>query len=72
MIFPSFRFGKTFGKENPDEILAGEFLLCQGLRFALEVRNPFRALKGAVMELGLLPDIEASDSAPHACTPYAN
>ncbi|GAB1314731.1 Cyclin [Madurella fahalii] len=59
--FPSISdFGKTFGKEHPEEILAGEFLLCQGLRFALEVRNPFRALRGAVMELSLLDDIETA------------
>ncbi|KXX76243.1 Cyclin CCL1 [Madurella mycetomatis] len=59
--FPSISdFGKTFGKEHPEEILAGEFLLCQGLRFALEVRNPFRALRGAVMELSLLGDIETA------------
>ncbi|KAL2258274.1 hypothetical protein VTK26DRAFT_8464 [Humicola hyalothermophila] len=51
-------FGRTFGKEHPEEILAGEFLLCQGLRFALDVKHPFRALRGAVMELGTLPDIE--------------
>lgn len=63
MLLSLLRFGKTFGKEHPEEILAGEFLLCQGLRFALEVRNPFRALRGAVMELSLLPDIEVCQPA---------
>lgn len=62
-MFPVASFGKTFGKEHPEEILAGEFLLCQGLRFALEVRNPFRALRGAVMELSLLGDIEVCKGA---------
>ncbi|SPQ21416.1 c088f0bd-d75a-458a-bcb9-27931fb61fb6 [Thermothielavioides terrestris] len=57
--FPSITdFGKTFGRENPEEILAGEFLLCQGLRFAIDVKHPFRALRGAVMELSTLPGIE--------------
>ncbi|KAK4118740.1 cyclin-like protein [Parathielavia appendiculata] len=51
-------FGKQFGKDNPEDILAGEFLLCQGLRFAIDVKHPFRALRGAVMELSTLPDIE--------------
>ncbi|KAK4236181.1 cyclin-like protein [Achaetomium macrosporum] len=51
-------FIKTFGRENPEEIIAGEFLLCQGLRFAIDVKHPFRALRGAVMELGTFPDIE--------------
>ncbi|KAL1838584.1 hypothetical protein VTJ49DRAFT_2511 [Mycothermus thermophilus] len=51
-------FGRTFGKEHPEEILAGEFLLCQGLRFALDVKHPFRALRGAIMELATLPDID--------------
>jgi cyclin H len=54
------RFGRTFGKEHPEEILAGEFLLCQGLRFSLEVKHPFRALRGAIMELATLPDIDVS------------
>lgn len=52
------RFGHTFGNNNPEEILAGEFLLCQGLRFSLDVKHPFRALRGAIMELGTLPDVD--------------
>ncbi|AEO56625.1 hypothetical protein MYCTH_2301751 [Thermothelomyces thermophilus ATCC 42464] len=51
-------FVKTFGKDNPEEVLAGEFLLCQGLRFAIDVKHPFRALRGALMELAALPDID--------------
>ncbi|KAK3308408.1 cyclin-like protein [Chaetomium strumarium] len=51
-------FIKTFGRENPEEIIAGEFLLCQGLRFAIDVKHPFRALRGSIMELSALPDIE--------------
>ncbi|KAK4226416.1 cyclin-like protein [Podospora fimiseda] len=49
--FPDMpRFTKTFNKTE-EELLAGEFLLFQGLRFALQVRHPFRALRGAIMEL---------------------
>ncbi|KAK4151841.1 hypothetical protein C8A00DRAFT_35510 [Chaetomidium leptoderma] len=51
-------FGKTFDREHPEDILAGEFLLCQGLRFAIDVKHPFRALRGATMELATLPDID--------------
>ncbi|KAK4243980.1 cyclin-like protein [Corynascus novoguineensis] len=51
-------FVKTFGKDNPEEVLAGEFLLCQGLRFAIDVKHPFRALRGALMELAALPDVD--------------
>lgn len=40
-----------------DEILAGEFLLCQGIRFCFDVRHPFRALEGVILELRrLYPD----------------
>lgn len=52
-------FVKTFNKKSEEEILAGEFLLFQGLRFSLEVKHPFRALRGAVMELSALGDIDA-------------
>jgi hypothetical protein len=51
-------FVSKFGRDRPDEILAGEYLLCQGIRFAFDVKHPFRALKGATMELRRLGDIE--------------
>ncbi|KAK4141242.1 cyclin-like protein [Dichotomopilus funicola] len=51
-------FVKTFGRDDPESVLAGEFLLCQGLRFAIDVKHPFRALRGALMELAALPDID--------------
>ncbi|KAK3359543.1 cyclin-like protein [Lasiosphaeria hispida] len=53
-------FAQTFGKEDPQDILAGEFLLCQGIRFCFDVKHPFRALRGAVMELRKLGDIDTS------------
>ncbi|KAK0636031.1 cyclin-like protein [Bombardia bombarda] len=53
-------FMEKFGRERPEEILAGEFLLCQGIRFAIDVKHPFRALRGAVMELRSFGDIDPS------------
>ncbi|KAI0117921.1 cyclin ccl1 [Nemania sp. FL0031] len=41
-----------------DEILAAEYILCQGLRFAFDVRHPYRALEGAIMELRRLGDFD--------------
>ncbi|KAK0727620.1 cyclin-like protein [Lasiosphaeria miniovina] len=45
-------------KKQPEDILAGEFLFCQGIRFAFDVRHPFRPLIGAGMELRRLGDIK--------------
>lgn len=45
------KFADKFPNTSPQEVLAGEYLLCQGIRFAFDVRHPFRALEGAVMEL---------------------
>lgn len=36
---------------KPESILAGEYLLCQGIRFAFDVRHPYRALDGAILEI---------------------
>lgn len=47
-----------FPNTTGDEILAGEFLLCQGIRFAFDVRHPFRALEGAIMQLRSLDGVE--------------
>ncbi|KAL8377500.1 hypothetical protein RB595_008262 [Gaeumannomyces hyphopodioides] len=43
---------------TPEEILAGEFLLCEGVRFAFDVRHPFRGLQGAFMELRRHDDLD--------------
>lgn len=49
-----------------EQILAGEFLLCQSLRFAFDIRHPFRALEGAILELRhRLPDEEKRIQAAH-------
>ncbi|KAI9779132.1 MAG: hypothetical protein M1839_007667 [Geoglossum umbratile] len=36
---------------TPEDVIAPEFLLTQGLRFTFEVRHPFRGLEGGVMGL---------------------
>lgn len=53
-------FAENFPNTTGEEILAGEFLLCQGLRFAFDVRHPYRALEGAIMQLRSLGDIDDS------------
>lgn len=45
------KFAEAMSKTQPEDILASEFLLTQGLRFTFDVRHPFRALEGAVMEI---------------------
>ncbi|KAF4830493.1 Cyclin CCL1 [Colletotrichum tropicale] len=54
------KFADKFPNTSEEEILAGEFLLCQGVRFAFDVRHPFRALEGAILELRRYPDLEKS------------
>lgn len=51
-------FAEKFPNTTGEEILAGEFLLCQGLRFAFDVRHPYRALEGAIMQLRSFGDID--------------
>ena len=51
-------FAAQFPKTTGEGILAGEFLLCQGIRFAFDVKHPFRALEGAVLELRRYGDID--------------
>ncbi|KUI57286.1 Cyclin CCL1 [Cytospora mali] len=51
-------FAENFPNTTGEEILAGEFLLCQGLRFAFDVRHPYRALEGAIMQLRSSGDID--------------
>ncbi len=45
------KFAESIGETKAEDVLASEFLLTQGLRFTFDVRHPFRALEGAVMEL---------------------
>jgi cyclin H len=48
------KFADAIGGTKAEDVLASEFLLTQGLRFTFDVRHPFRALEGAVMELQAL------------------
>ncbi|PVH87014.1 cyclin-like protein [Cadophora sp. DSE1049] len=48
------KFADQIGNTKAEDVLASEFLLTQGLRFTFDVRHPFRALEGAVMELQAL------------------
>jgi len=48
------KFAEAIDGATAEDILAPEFLLTQGLRFTFDVRHPFRALEGAVMELQAL------------------
>ncbi|KAI0017819.1 cyclin ccl1 [Xylariomycetidae sp. FL0641] len=52
------KFAEKFPNTTGEEILAAEYILCQGIRFAFDVRHPFRALEGAVMELRRLGDFD--------------
>ncbi|RKF63654.1 Cyclin CCL1 [Erysiphe neolycopersici] len=45
------KFADAIGKTKAEDVLASEFLLTQGLRFTFDVRHPYRALEGAIMEL---------------------
>ncbi|KAG5997913.1 hypothetical protein E4U52_002407 [Claviceps spartinae] len=45
------KLAEKFPNTTSDQILAGEYLLCQGIRFAFDVRHPFRPLEGAILEL---------------------
>lgn len=65
-----FRLGKladALPDTTSEQILAGEFLLCQGIRFVFDVRHPFRALEGAILELrNRAPEEEKRIQAAHA------
>ncbi|KAI1437428.1 cyclin ccl1 [Xylaria sp. CBS 124048] len=59
------KFVDKFPGITAEEVLGAEYILCQSLRFAFDVRHPFRALEGAVMELRRLGDFDA-DRINHA------
>ena len=66
-------FANAIGKTKAEDVLASEFLLTQALRFTFDVRHPFRALDGAIMELGafakgsvpVIPGGEEPVNVPH-------
>ena len=45
------KFASRLPKSTSEDIIAPEFLLTQGLRFAFDVRHPNRGLEGGFMEL---------------------
>lgn len=61
------KLAEKFPNTTSEQILAGEFLLCQSIRFAFDVRHPFRALEGAILQLRLkLKDEEVRIDNAHA------
>ncbi|OAX80866.1 hypothetical protein ACJ72_04794 [Emergomyces africanus] len=54
-------FAEHIPNSTPEDIIAPEFLLTQGLRFTFDVRHPFRSLEGGIMELNA---IAQGDGAP--------
>ncbi|KAI1347972.1 cyclin ccl1 [Xylaria sp. FL0043] len=54
------KFVDKFPGITGEEVLAAEYVLCQGLRFAFDVHHPYRALEGAIMELRRLGDFDDS------------
>lgn len=62
-------FAEKFPNTTGDEILAGEFLLCQGIRFAFDVRHPFRALEGAIMQLRTMGEFDVRLSSAYPWPP---
>lgn len=44
-------FASKLPKATPEDVIAPEFLLTQGLRFTFDVRHPYRGLEGGYMEL---------------------
>ncbi|ODH44339.1 hypothetical protein ACO22_00872 [Paracoccidioides brasiliensis] len=47
-------FAEHIPNSTPEDIIAPEYLLTQGLRFTFDVRHPFRSLEGGIMELGAI------------------
>ncbi|KAF7538170.1 hypothetical protein G7054_g3126 [Neopestalotiopsis clavispora] len=54
------KFADKFPNTSAEVVLAAEYVLCQGIRFAFDVKHPFRALEGTIMELRRLGDFEQS------------
>ncbi|KAH8702458.1 putative cyclin Ccl1 [Talaromyces proteolyticus] len=52
------------GLEKPEDVIAPEYTLTQGLRFTFDVRHPFRGLEGGIMELQAIA-LGDGQPAPH-------
>lgn len=48
---PLSKFCRLMSERDPDSVLAPEYKVMQALRFTLDVRQPFRGLKGTLMEM---------------------
>jgi cyclin H len=69
VYYPLAQLAKMFPDTTSEQILAGEYLLCQGLRFAFDVRHPLRSLEGAILQLRKeLPEEERRIQRAHART----
>ena len=56
---PLKAFAGKVPKTTPEDVIAPEFVITQGLRFTFDVRHPFRALEGGFMELVAIADDKA-------------
>ncbi|KAF2157978.1 cyclin-like protein [Myriangium duriaei CBS 260.36] len=52
-------------KTDKSDILAPEYKIIQSLRFTLDVRHPFRGLRGVLMELLNIAESAAPSASPH-------
>ncbi|OKL57685.1 hypothetical protein UA08_07083 [Talaromyces atroroseus] len=60
-------FAKAVPKiEKPEEVIAPEYTLTQGLRYTFDVRHPFRGLEGGIMELQAIALGEGKPAPYHA------
>jgi len=44
-------YASRIPQSTPERVIAPEFLIMQGLRFQLDVKHPFRGLKGGALEM---------------------
>ncbi|PGH32870.1 cyclin H [[Emmonsia] crescens] len=58
-------FAEHIPNSTPEDIIAPEFLLTQGLRFTFDVRHPFRSLEGGIMELNAIARGEGAPGPHH-------
>ncbi|KMU79247.1 hypothetical protein CISG_07678 [Coccidioides immitis RMSCC 3703] len=58
-------FAEKIPNTTAEDIIAPEFLLTQGLRFAFDIRHPFRGLEGGVMELTAIAKGEGAPGPHH-------
>lgn len=58
------QFANEIPGHTPEDVIAPEFLLMQGLRFTFDVRHPFRGLEGGFMELQAMAQGQGQP-APH-------